>query len=197
MLFQRRASFSWRIQRQRRRHFRRHLRPQANRISLASRMHRIRQQYDVGLRRRIDPDRCSRKSRVPKRSDGQQIAAIRRKRRIDVPPKPAQHRRRGGCSGCVIFATAMLTKSPAAVQQRLRKFRQIVRRRKQSRMPRHAAHAPRRRIMHHAAQHVFVLVILRGRNFRAATPPGGTNRVCIIFSGAKICSRRVSVQRLA
>ncbi len=113
-------------------------------------MHRIRQQNDVRLRRRIDPHRCPRKSRVPERSHRQQIAAIRRERRINIPSKPAQHRRRRR----LLRRRHLLDRhrrqdSVATIQQRLRKLRQIVRRREQSRMPRHSAHPPRRRIVHH------------------------------------------------
>ena len=46
----------------------------------------------------------------------------------------------------------------AAIQQSLRKFRQIVRGRKQSSLSGYSTHAPRRRIVHHSAQHVMVLV---------------------------------------
>ena len=51
--------------------------------------------------------------------------------------------------------------------------------------------------MHHSAQHVLVLVILRRRNLRPRHAAGGKNRVCIIFSGAKICRSAYSSKRLA
>ena len=59
-------------QRQSRRNFRGHLHPQPDRIALPPRMHRIGQQNDVRLRRRIDPDRCPREPRMPERPHRQE-----------------------------------------------------------------------------------------------------------------------------
>ena len=161
-----------RSQRQSRRHRRRHLRSATQSRSLPARMHRIRQQNNVSPRRRIDPHRCSRQPRMPKPPTGSRIPAVRRKRRINVPPKPPQHRSPRRLLRPRHLLDRQRRQNPvASIQQSLRKFRQIVPGRKQPGMPRHAAHPPRRRIMHHPPQHVLILVILRRRNLQAATPP--------------------------
>ena len=125
------------------------------------------QQNDVGLRGWIDPYRCSGKAGVAVGADGQEIAAVRGERRINVPAKTAQHWRRRRLLGLRHLLDRERRKNPsAAIQQGLRELSQIVGRGKQSRMAGHAAHAPGCRIMHHTAQHVLVLVVLRGRDFR-------------------------------
>ena len=105
------------------------------------------------------------------RAQWKQLAAIGREWRVDIPAQPAQHRlvrRRVGL--CKLAhrqrAEDAHTAILAQVQHHLSELRQIVRRRKQPRVPGHAAHHSRRRVVHNPAQRHAVLV-LRRRNARA------------------------------
>ena len=53
-------------------------------------MYGVCQQHDVGVGRRIDPQRCAREPGMPVTADGQQFSAIGGERRIDVPAKSSQ-----------------------------------------------------------------------------------------------------------
>ncbi len=65
-----------------------------------------------------------------------------------------------GCWGAVIFAIVAGVSTPRPPSSKAcAKTRQVVGGRKYSRMARHAAHPARRRVMHHAAQQVMVLVL--------------------------------------
>ena len=98
-------------------------------------------------------------------ADRQQFSPISGERRIDVPPKSLHHRaiywllRRSHLRNRRRGQHA----SPA-IQQSLRKKRQIIGGGKYSRMTRHAAHPASCRIMHYAAQQVMILILFGGRN---------------------------------
>ena len=65
----------------------RDLRAQCDDVALTVRMDRIREQDDVGLGKRIDPDRRTRKAGVTKGADGKQVPAVRGVVRINIPAK--------------------------------------------------------------------------------------------------------------
>ena len=73
----------------------------------------------------------------------------------------------------------------STAQQFLRKFGKIVGSREQTRVAGDSAHPSRRGIVDHAAQHLAVLVVLRGSDARHPVA-GGRKRVCVMPSGAKI-----------
>ena len=70
-------------------------RAQRRHVALAVRMHAVRQEDDEHPGRRIDPDRRAGEAGVPERSDRQQLAAVRRERRIDVPAEAPRCSARG------------------------------------------------------------------------------------------------------
>ena len=120
------------------------------------RMHAVRQQNDKALTRRIDPHRSAGKPSVAVRTDRKQLAAIARIRRIDIPAEAAQNRLIGRALRLGEFLDRERTDYAgsaecAAIQHHLRITRQIVGSRKNSRMPRHAAHVARSRVVHHTA----------------------------------------------
>ena len=135
----------------------RHAGPQRRETLPRLRMHEIRQQNDVRIRRWIDPHRRPRKSRVSIGTDGKQLPAIRRIGGIDIPAQGAQYRlilRRLGRSK---LSDGEWRKDAHAVarphpQHHLRETRQIRGRREQPSVSRDASHQPRSRIVHHTAK---------------------------------------------
>ena len=149
---------------------------------------------------RIDPDRRAGEAGVAERADRKQLAAIRGEAGVDVPAEAAHARhawrRRGrdhprdgrGDSTCA-------APSAAAVQQHPRKARQIARGAEEAGVPGDAAHAPRRRIVHDAAQRRRGRRVARPRGHRVAPLGRGDARqlvgaglkpVSVIPSGWKI-----------
>ena len=126
-------------------------------------VHRVRQQHDISLRCGIDPQRSPRESRMPVTAHGQQFSAVGGKRRIDVPAKSPQRRSIHGLlwRGHLRDRRRSQHASPA-IEQSLRKNRQIVGGGKYSRMTRHAAHPAGRGIVHHSAQQMMVLILFGG-----------------------------------
>ena len=191
---------------------RRHPAAQRRHVAFAVRMHAAREKDHIAARRRIDPQRCAGEAGVTERSDRKQLAAIRRELRVDVPAESAHARharrrrrrrhlrdgrRRQHCGGA----------EPPAVQQHAREARQIARRAEEPRVSGHAAHAPRRRIVHDAAQRRRVGRVARprapssrtARSARCAArfDAGGLNPVSIMPSGSKISRCDVLIERHA
>ncbi len=134
----------------------RHLRAQRRHVALAVGMQPAREKDDVGLGRRIDPDRRAGEAGVPERSNRQQLATIGRKARIEVPPEAAKvalagrrrrrhHPRDGERCQHVCVPRRIAEEHPAEA-------REIVSRREQTGVAGHPAHAPGRRIVHGPAQ---------------------------------------------
>ena len=71
---------------------RRDARAQRRHVALAVGMDPVRQEDDEHLRGRIDPDRRAREAGVAERADRQQLAAVGRERRVDVPAEAAHVR---------------------------------------------------------------------------------------------------------
>ena len=93
-----------------------HLRPQCDDVALLH-LHRVGQQNDVGVGRRINPQRSPGEAGMPERADRQQLAAIRRERASRCPnPVRAPSVRFGGCCGVVIFST--ISRRPAPARRR-------------------------------------------------------------------------------
>ena len=123
-------------------------------------------------RRRIDPDRGPGESRVAERSERQELAAIRRIRRIDVPAEPAdvrlagrRRRRRHPADGQRRQNARAADR--AAAEQHAAVEREIRRGAEHPRVPGDAAHPPRGRIVHDAAQHLHVGPLARPSERRA------------------------------
>ena len=101
-------------------------------------------------------------------ADREQVATIAGERRVDIPAEAAQHRlirgalRRGELLHRERAEQARAVKL-ALVQHHFAEARQIVRRGKQSRVPRHAAHIARRFVVHHPSQRPAVRAIAFGR----------------------------------
>ncbi len=144
-------------------------------------MHGVGKDNDVSLRRRIDPQRRAGKPGVPVRANGQEVTAIGRKRRIDVPAEGADRgqRRRRLRRGHFLDRERRQDGS-AAIQHGLRVLGNVVGGGEQAGVSGDSAHAARGGIVHDAAQHGAALVlpferqverhsglyVLRGRDFR-------------------------------
>src|ERR1700693_4914631 len=94
-------------------------------------MYGVREQNYVTAAGGIDPDRGARESGVAIRTDGKQIAAIARKRRIDIPSQAPQDGLVGGRLGRGEFLDGQRGEEPrtitfARVEHHLSKLRQIV-----------------------------------------------------------------------
>ncbi len=131
-------------------------------------MHRIGQQDDIGVRRRIDPQRGPGEAGMSERADRQQVAAIGREWRINVPAQAADIGEVGR-----LLRRGHLLDDPrrqnrrTTVQHRLRELRQVVRGREHSGVSSHSAHGSRRGIVHDPPQHGSgTLVVLGGSNAR-------------------------------
>ena len=175
----------------------RQLPAQRDHVSFAVRMHRVREQDDVRIAGRIDPDRGACESRVPKGADGKQLAARAGVGRVDIPPQSAQDRSRSR----LLRRSHLLNRFAGqnlrmVAQQILRKLGQIIRRRKQPRVPRHSAHPSRRGIVHYAAQHNSIVVVLRGSDARHPAR-GRKKRRLRHVQRSKHVRRRVFIQRHA
>src|ERR1017187_5858281 len=112
---------------------------------------------DVRLGGWVDPEGSAGESRVAVGADWEQLPAVARIRRIDIPPEPAQDRlvgRRLRLGELLHGERAEDAHAPqfAAVEQHLRVARQVVSRGKQARMPGHAAHVARRGVVYYPAQ---------------------------------------------
>ena len=180
---------------------RRNLTSQMRHRWAASRMDRVREQNDVGIGARVQPNRGSGEPGVAEAADGEQPASRRGLARIDVPAKTAQVLPRDrritrsqqwifcirslchGFSGGIVgrlellggmsrllrnrhqFQSRLRQRELAGtarepVKQGLRKDADIVGRREHAGMPGHATHAPRRGVLHGAAQQVVKIGIL-------------------------------------
>ena len=136
-------------------------------------MHAVREEHHEHLRGRIDPDRRSGEPGVSKGSDRQQLAAVGREARIDVPSQGSKvpilrrrHRRRH-----LRDRERRQHADPpiaAAVQHHPAEDGEIGRRAEQSRMAGDTIHSPGRRIVHDAAQHLHVRAFARPAERRAA-----------------------------
>ena len=131
--------------------------PQRRHVAFTVRMHAVRQEDHVAPGPRIDPQRRAGEACVAERSGGEQIAAIPRIRRVDVPAEAAcfvhagrRHRMRHSIDG-QRRQNADSSDSSAA-QEHPAELGQIGRGAEQSGMAGHAAHAPRRRVVHGPAQ---------------------------------------------
>ena len=119
-------------------------------------MNHVRQQNNKGIGSRVNPQRSTGKSGMPKRANRVQLAAITGIRGIDIPPQPAQDRLVRRTSGCRKLphregAEHANISQLSLSQQHFRIKGQIISSRKQSGMAGHAADKARSWIMHHPA----------------------------------------------
>ena len=77
---------------QRRSGDRRDLRTKRRHVALPVGMDAVREKDDVAPCVRVEPQRCAGKTGVAEGTEWKQLAAVRRVRRIDVPPEAAQNR---------------------------------------------------------------------------------------------------------
>ncbi len=81
-------------------------------------------------------------------------------------PKPRRTCDVGGCCGVVIFSIINGDKIVLPFSKACANFARSSAVENNTRVPSHAAHPARRGIVNDSAQHLVVLVILRGRNLR-------------------------------
>ena len=129
-------------------------------------MHAVRQEDDVGIGRRVEPERRSGEAGMAERPERQQLPPVRREHRVDVPaeaaPVPlARRRRHGGHPGNGERRERSHAVHRAAAQQHPTEDRQIGRRAEQPGVAGHTSHPARRRVVHRAAEHHGVRPVAR------------------------------------
>ncbi len=137
---------------------RRQLRPQRHGVALALGVDAVGHHHHVGRRRRIDPHRRAGEAGVAERADREQLAAVRREARIEVPAEAAdvglrRRRRRRRHPGDRQRREDAPAVQRALAEQHAAEARQIVGGGEHPGVAGDAAHPPRRRIVHDAAQH--------------------------------------------
>ncbi len=155
-------------------------RSQGNHRVAAARMHGVGEKNDVGVGDRVNPQRCAGEAGVAEGTDGEQFAAVGGKGRVDVPSEPAQT----GRVGRLLRSGHLVDRRPAEhgepAEEIFSKAGQVVAGREQPGMTRHASHAARRGIVHRAAQHLTLLVVLSGRD--AGRPLGGRQKTGVFHA---------------
>ena len=186
---------------ERRRHDRRHARAKRRHVAPAVGMHAVRQEHDEHPRRRIDPERRAGEAGVAERAERQQLAAVGRERRVDVPAEAAHVRIAGRARRRRHPRDRQRREHARAVAARRRRAacgedREVGRRAEEARVAGDAAHPPRGRVVHDAAQHLHVgpvarpavrRALLRRRDARPRAPPAAVNIVSLMPSGSKMC----------
>ena len=151
---------------------------QCGHVALAVGMQTARQEDDVAAGRGIEPDGRAGESGVTVRADREELAAVRRERRVDVPAEAANARHPIWSRGRSHFGrpsaatgSGVLPSRPS-VEQHAREPRQVARGREQPGVPGDAAHAARRRVVNHATERRLVRIVAGPRRHRGA-PLGG------------------------
>ena len=121
-------------------------------------MHAVRQEDDEGPRRRVDPQRRAGEAGMAEGPDREQVAAVGRVARVDVPPQPASVRqmRRGGDAGHAGHAEGgeqARAVERAAGEQHRAEPREVAGSAEQPRVAGDPAHAPRGGVVHPPPQH--------------------------------------------
>src|SRR5208337_2406159 len=127
----------------------------------------------------------------------QQLPAVARKGRIDVPPESAQRRPVHWLLWRGHLCNRRRSQYAApAVEQSLRKKRQIVGGGKYSRMTRHAAHPASRGIVHYSAQQVMILIFF-GRSDSRLPRMRRKEPSLVHTERRKNMLRRIFIERIA
>ena len=140
-------------------------------------MQPAREEDDVAAGRGIEPDGRPGETGVTVRADREELAAVRRERRVDVPAEAADARhplrgRRRSHPGDGQRRQDLRAGQPPVGEQHAREPRQVARGRKQPGVPGDAAHAARRRVVNHATERRLFRIVAGPRRHRGA-PLGG------------------------